>query len=424
MSEPTPVPPPAAAAPVAPVAPVTPVAPVAPAAEAAPSERCPNCSAPMQGPFCFACGQSRKGLIRHFSSILGDFADSVLQLDNRTWRTLGPLYFKPGYLSNEYFAGRRVRYVTPLRLYFFLSLIAFLVISAVTELGARIDENGNLALGPPDRTSESRDVTPAEREKALRGLDEALRFVPEAERAKVREEVERELAGESAAARESAAVDAKVADVAKDAADAQRIARAVEDAKRDDDDEPSLNFDGTPWHRTRHPLTFSWLPDTVNEALNDEIEVLIRKIRRIKDDPAPFVRQIFSTAPQSLFVILPVFALLLKFFFIFKRRLYMEHLIVALHSHSFICFSLILIVLLNKLQGWLAPDPGFAHGLFGWMIGLSCAWIPLYLLLMQKRVYRQNWIFTLFKYGLIGICYVFLLTFGMLLTMLVSLVLL
>ena len=133
----------------------------------------------------------------------------------------------------------------------------------------------------------------------------------------------------------------------------------------------------------------------------------------------------FSTAPQALFLILPLFALLLKFFYAFKRRLFMEHLIVALHSHSFICFSLIVVVLLFQLRNWLAPaGEGLAAGLLGWTIGFAWAWIPLYLLLMQKRVYRQGWFFTLLKYGCIGICYTLLLTFGMLLTMLVSLVLL
>lgn len=404
----------------------TPAAAPVPAPEpAAPAfERCPNCGAAMQGPFCYACGQSKKGLIRHFSSIIGDFLDSVLQLDNRTWRTLWPLFAKPGYLSNEYFAGRRVRYVTPLRLYFFLSIIAFLVISAVTEIDARIDVNGNLSLGPADGTRALRELSPEKRAQTLAELDRALAFVPEAQRERVRDEVERDLERQAAAARKAAKKAGAAAPADSDVvADAERIARAVEKARRDDEGE-HFSFNGKPWHRTENPLTFSWLPDALNEAINDEIVVLIGKVRRIKDDPGPFVRQIFATAPQALFVILPIFALLLKIFFIFKKRLYMEHLIVALHSHSFICFSLILLVLLYQLREWLAPESGFLHGLFMWASALTWAWIPLYLLLMQRRVYRQNWIFTLFKYGLIGVCYLFLLTFGMLLTMLVSLVLL
>ena len=63
-----------------------------------------------------------KGLVRHFSSIIGDFLDSVFNIDARVFRTLWPLFAKPGYLSCEYFAGHRVRYVSPVRLFVFLSI--------------------------------------------------------------------------------------------------------------------------------------------------------------------------------------------------------------------------------------------------------------------------------------------------------------
>jgi len=89
---------------------------------------CANCGAELHGKHCYACGQPVKGMIRPLSSMLHDVADTIFNIDSRIFRTLFPLYFRPGYLSNEYFAGRRVRYVTPFRLYFFLSVAAFLLI--------------------------------------------------------------------------------------------------------------------------------------------------------------------------------------------------------------------------------------------------------------------------------------------------------
>src|SRR5207342_2044633 len=71
-------------------------------------------------------GQPTKGLIRQFSAIIGDFADTVLNIDSRIIHTVGPLLFKPGFLSLEYFAGRRVRYVSPVRLLFFIGVVTFL----------------------------------------------------------------------------------------------------------------------------------------------------------------------------------------------------------------------------------------------------------------------------------------------------------
>ena len=38
--------------------------------------------------------------------------------------------------------------------------------------------------------------------------------------------------------------------------------------------------------------------------------------------------------------------------------------------------------------------------------------MPVYLLIMQKRVYRQGWIMTLFKYWVLGSCYLVLIGFG------------
>src|SRR5215475_9205862 len=77
---------------------------------AAPAQaQCANCGAPLLGPHCYACGQPVKGMVRHLSSILADAADTILNIDSRIFRTLGPLLVKPGYLTNEYLAGRRVR---------------------------------------------------------------------------------------------------------------------------------------------------------------------------------------------------------------------------------------------------------------------------------------------------------------------------
>jgi hypothetical protein len=124
--------------------------------------------------------------------------------------------------------------------------------------------------------------------------------------------------------------------------------------------------------------------------------------------------------PSTLFVLLPVFALMLKILYLFKRRLYMEHLIVALHSHAFLCLALLLAFLAMALRD--AVPQGFLHGLLGVAEGLLFAWMPVYLLLMQKHVYRQGWTLTLFKYCVLGFSYVMLLSFGAVFTVLASLV--
>ncbi len=142
----------------------------------------------------------------------------------------------------------------------------------------------------------------------------------------------------------------------------------------------------------------------------------------MQDDPAVFKDAILGAIPSTLFVLLPVFALLLKLLYAFKRRLYMEHLIVALHSHAFLCLTLLLVFLTMALRQWLAPATGALHSLLGLIEGLLFAWMPVYLLLMQKRVYGQGWLMTLLKFSVLGFSYVLLLSFGAVFTVLATLV--
>jgi hypothetical protein len=70
---------------------------------------CSNCGTPLLGEHCYHCGQPVSGLVRHFTSVIGDIADTLFEIDTRLTRTLMPLLLRPGFLSCEYFAGRRVR---------------------------------------------------------------------------------------------------------------------------------------------------------------------------------------------------------------------------------------------------------------------------------------------------------------------------
>jgi hypothetical protein len=112
---------------------------------------------------------------------------------------------------------------------------------------------------------------------------------------------------------------------------------------------------------------------------------------------------------------------LLKIVYIFKRRLYMEHLMVALHSHAFIFMSLLLLAVIKLLRGWTAMPS------LDWLYNLArdavWIWLPVYLFLMQKRVYRQGWIMTSIKYTVVGICYTVIITLGLVGALLASLAL-
>jgi hypothetical protein len=63
---------------------------------------------------------------------LHEFIGHHIALEGKLWKTLGMLLFKPGLLTVEYFAGRKLRYVNPLRLYLTVSVILFAVLGVVS----------------------------------------------------------------------------------------------------------------------------------------------------------------------------------------------------------------------------------------------------------------------------------------------------
>ena len=60
----------------------------------------------------------------HFAS---EAMEDLTHADSRLWSTVGALLFKPGFLTCEFLAGRRVKYLPPLRLYLVLSLLFFVI---------------------------------------------------------------------------------------------------------------------------------------------------------------------------------------------------------------------------------------------------------------------------------------------------------
>jgi hypothetical protein len=92
---------------------------------------CDNCGAPVPGRYCSACGQRLEPPVHslwHFTRVA---TEDLTHADSRLWRTLTALLFKPGRLTREFLAGRRARYLPPVRLYLVLSVLFFLIASAV-----------------------------------------------------------------------------------------------------------------------------------------------------------------------------------------------------------------------------------------------------------------------------------------------------
>lgn len=107
---------------------------------------CLNCGAALYGPYCHRCGQHDRDLDVPFHRLMIEAIGNAIGFDGRFWRTVRPLLTRPGFLTRQYLSGRREHYVSPFRLYIFVSML-FLVVLALTGSSVVV-ENDAEATGP------------------------------------------------------------------------------------------------------------------------------------------------------------------------------------------------------------------------------------------------------------------------------------
>ncbi|MCZ8164519.1 DUF3667 domain-containing protein [Silanimonas sp.] len=376
---------------------------------------CRNCGSPLYGEHCYACGQPTKGLVRHFSSILGDVADTIFNIDGRLLRTLPALLLKPGFLTREYIEGHRVRYVSPVRLFVFLCIGTFFAAKLATpsfEIGRDdavrvagtdavvINPDGNEGFeeidtveGVEARLEEVRTemATRREESKNVPGVVAVLESAEKQIEADARQRIE-ELRATPAMAGDPG-VDSSSPGLSVD----------------ENSDTPNINFNGKPWHAETNPLVVDSLPESANDWLNVQIGHIPQNWKRVREDPDLLRNAFYSALPTALFVLVPVFALLLKVLYVYQRRLYMEHLVSALHGHAFVCAMLLVLMAMTSFESLLG-SPAWLAAPMGWLEWLALAWIPAYLWLHLKRVHGQRWFATSLNFAILGFAEILLLS--------------
>jgi hypothetical protein len=97
---------------------------------------------------------------------------------------------------------------------------------------------------------------------------------------------------------------------------------------------------------------------------------------------------------KVVFILLPVFALLLKLLYVRRDFYYSEHLVFTIYYYNFFYLAGSVQILLGKVPwlDWLST-----------IIGLG---IFLYLLLAMKRMYKQRWGKTIVKFMLFGLLFI------------------
>ncbi len=269
---------------------------------------CENCGSKLTGEYCSTCGQHNVEMKLPFKDLLKELIEEVLSFDSRLFHSLIPFLIKPGVLTVEYISGKRAHYISPFKMFFFMSFLYFFTTALVEKPDEKLQTQNKL------------------------GVDSSLTPV--------------------------------------------RADSIITIARKG----------GT-------RLTI-WKDDSglVERKYGHRFAAGLNKLRT---NPQLFFDGLHDHTPQVVFLLLPVFALLLKLIYLRSKNYYIEHVVFSFYFHSYVYLILLLIVLLNS-TGWPFVS-NYADVLF-----LA---IPVNLYQGMKRVYRQTGGKTLIKFSIITCMY-------------------
>ena len=356
------------------------------------TENCLNCGEVLTGQHCSHCGQRATVKVLSLWGMTRDLLGDITNFDSRLWRTLVPLAFRPGVLTQDYLRGRRASYTPPFRMYLILSVAFFLLATLGgnpgSDLTFNVDEKGgaNLQINPGGgEGAAGKDAAPATKagttpgnvaapppreltaeEKAL--IDTLVKRIPDKDdRVRARVEMETKLASASPE-------------------DLAAVRKVLNDPCGSD----SLKVD------------IGMLGKDYEPRLRDAC-------RKIWTDTPTFGRALFENIPKMMFVFLPLIAAVIYALYLGSGRYYVEHLLFVVHYHAFFFLGGLVILLVERLATWTKDTTaGAAFGAIGgFLIFLFAVYVPYYLYRAMRRVYGQGRIVTLVKYAILGVAYLF-----------------
>lgn len=321
---------------------------------------CPNCGEEEVGKFCPNCGQSNKDFNKPLKEIFGDLLDSI-NIDIRLVNTIVPFLIKPGFLTQEYFKGRRKRYVPPMRMYILFSVL-FFFLAQYTNFDDFKDA-GNVKSDAVDSMKQEISAQMENNDSIQQIIDENIELLQN-------EKVLSKNQGNFF--RNMKFVKPEV----KDTNDVVTFDQLNEEAKN----EIIATLDTT-----------QDLPDGMKKGLIGGLNA--------SDKVDAFWSKSLDYISYALFLLMPVFAGILALVLWRSRKLYVNHLIFSINFHSFVfAISSILFVLAKVL-----PDEIFQYaGYLFWAY-------PLYLMFGIKRYYNRTYVGAFFKTIGIMVLYFFVL---------------
>src|SRR5437667_973905 len=341
---------------------------------------CENCGPQLNGNYCAQCGQAAVDYRRSFRHVVADVLESFLNWDSKFFTTIALLVLKPWRLTNEFLAGKRVRYVNPLRLYLLASILFFFAVN----YGAKDLRLQPGKLSPKDRAELEADLKKGDLPPAAREQLEALL-----------------LESPSPSSSSQTTSPSPATNVPSPSPASETDKQKQEYGKIGE--RPIVVFDET---KSTTPFE-RWIEARAKDKMGEHGTKM-----------GLFIATLFSNLPYMMLCCIPLFAFVLKVLYIRRHIFYIDHLIYALHIHTFAYVGIMLIVLATI--GLNRAVPG---AIAGWCIALLWIAFGMQIFLSIRRVYRQGWFISTLKFFTGGFIYLMVLFLALAATFFITLVL-
>jgi hypothetical protein len=282
---------------------------------------CLNCGTVVQGRYCHECGQENVVPKETFWHMVTHFFNDITHFDGSFFVTAKDLLFKPGFLSKEYMAGRRVKYLHPVRMYVFTSAFFFLLFFSF------FTGSGNISLsGTGIRNGEERLILIAKKEKEYGNDPDKKELL---EKLQLLKDTTKPMSSDES---RMLVNDLPVVNLT---GDGNRY-RSTEEYDSIQKNLPASEKDG--WFLQRIVRK----EISINNKYQGDPSALSKKLSNL------FLHRL----PYMLFVSLPLFALILRLVYIRRKQFYFaDHGVFTIHLYVFTFILLLLVFLLEKLQG-------------------------------------------------------------------------
>lgn len=342
---------------------------------------CLNCGFQVEEQYCSRCGQENTEPRESLGHLIGHFLSDITHYDSKFLTSLRDLVVKPGFLTKEYNAGRRASYLNPIRMYVFISAVFFIVLFGGSEEG-------------PAPVPEAH---PAAAAAFSQRLADSLRKA-----APAGDSVRRSIYGALATRLDTPQAVAK---------GSEGLGFHLNSSGKGNDLVTDLDVVEDKYQRIpQYDSIQAALPDSTRDGAVVRW-ARHRMIHLRQEHPGKgilVIRQdVGHNVPKLMFVLLPLFAAFVGWFYSRKKYRYTQHVIFSLHFHSFA----FIVFLLGDLV--LLPDPaGFVVKAVFWV---SLLLIYTYLSLALARTHAEAIWLSFIKALALCILYVLVLLIAILL---------